>query len=111
MSLEQQLDELSQMTCPRQVDVVDVVMSQVRQRPYLIAKPRHTLVRRIALSAAAVAAVAVIAVPALMHRSFNHEQVSSMIASVQDYDYYSHIESAADNPLEYLYDDPETATD
>ena len=35
MTIEKQLRELAQQTCPKQVDVVDAVMAEVRQRPYL----------------------------------------------------------------------------
>ena len=35
MTIEKQLQELAQQTCPKQVDVVDAVMAEVRQRPYL----------------------------------------------------------------------------
>lgn len=107
MNLEQQLEHLAQTVYPKQVDVVDAVMAQVRQRPYLVLQHRRTLGRRIALSAAAAVAVAIIAVPALMNRTFNEEQIGSMMASVQDYDYYSHVESAVANPIEYLYEEPE----
>lgn len=110
MNTEQLLKELSQQTCPREVDVVDAVMAQVRQRPYLMPRRNTTLVRRIALSVAAVAAVAIIAVPALMPRSVNDAQLDDMFAYVQDYDYFYHVESAA-NPIEYLYEDIEDANE
>lgn len=110
MNTEQLLKELSQQTCPREVDVVDAVMAQVRQRPYLMPKRNTTLVRRIALSVAAVAAVAIIAVPALMPRSVNDAQLDDMFAYVQDYDYFYHVESAA-NPIEYLYEDIEDSNE
>ena len=38
-------------------------------------------------------------------RSYDEEGIGSMIASVSDYDYYSTVESAATNPIEYLYED------
>ena len=110
MNTEQLLKELSQQTCPREVDVVDAVMAQVRQRPYLMPRRNTTLVRRIALSVAAIAAVAIIAVPALMPRSVNDAQLDDMFAYVQDYDYFYHVESAA-NPIEYLYEDIEDSNE
>lgn len=106
MNTDQLLDEIAQMHCPKEVDVVDAVMAEVRQRPWLMPKRNTTLLRRIALSAAAVAAVALVAVPALMPRSYDEAQIGDMLASVQDYDYYSHIEYAA-NPIDYLYEDIE----
>ncbi len=93
------------MTCPKEVDVVDAVMAEVRQHPYLMPRRRNVLLRRIALSAAAVAAVAIIAVPALLPRTYDEQGIGEMIASVQSYDYYSHVESLAEDPIAYLYDD------
>lgn len=107
MNTEQLLQELAQTECPRQVDVVDSVMAAVRQRPYLMPKRRNVVLRRIGLSAAAVAAVAVIAVPALMPKAGSNEPMGDMLASVQSYDYYAAVESAAVNPIECLYDEPE----
>lgn len=115
MNIDEQLQELSQLTCPRQVDVVDAVMNEVRQHPYLITKslshsatqsPRHRKVvwRRIALTA--VAAMAALVVINLSFRpSYNEEQIGTMLAYVSDYDYYLPVEELAENPIEFLYDD------
>lgn len=119
MNIEEQLQILSRQTYPKQVDVVDAVMAQVRQKPYL--QPgaqsraaglshvhRTALWRTVALTAvAAVAALVVINVGAF--RSYDVEGIGSMIASVSDYDYYSSVESAA-NPIEYLYDEETVET-
>lgn len=107
MNTEQLLQELAGVEYPRQVDVVDAVMAEVRKRPYLMPKRRNVVLRRIGLSAAAVAAVAIIAVPALMPKGGSSEPMGDMLASVQSYDYYAAIESAALNPIECLYDEPE----
>ncbi|MBO4587223.1 MAG: hypothetical protein J5677_05340 [Bacteroidales bacterium] len=114
MNIDEQLQELSQLTCPRQVDVVDAVMNEVRQHPYLMpnvemrqaASPRHRKVvwRRIALTA--VAAMAALVVINLSFRpSYNEEQIGTMLAYVSDYDYYLPVEELAENPIEFLYDD------
>ncbi len=120
MNIEEQLQILSRQTCPKQVDVVDAVMAQVRQKPYLqpgaqskgvnlFGVHRTTLWRTVALTAvAAVAAVVVFNVASF--QSYDEEGIGSMMASVSDYDYYyGSIESVA-NPIEYLYDDPSTQT-
>lgn len=115
MNIEEQLQILSRQTYPKQVDVVDAVMAQVRQKPYLMPvaetrtkSGRTTLWRTVALTAiAAVAALVVINVGAF--RSYDVEGIGSMIASVSDYDYYSTVESAA-NPIEYLYDEETVET-
>lgn len=107
MNTEQLLDEIAQMHYPREVDVVDAVMAEVRQHPYLVPKHRNVILRRVALTAAAVAAVAIIAVPALLHRTYDEQGIGDMMASVQNYDYYSHVESLAENPIAYLYDEPD----
>ena len=114
MNIDEQLQELSQLTCPRQVDVVDAVMNEVRQHPYLMpnvemrqaASSRHRKVvwRRIALTA--VAAMAALVVINLSFRpSYNEEQIGTMLAYVSDYDYYLPVEELAENPIEFLYDD------
>lgn len=106
MNIEERLQELSQLSCPRQVDVVDSVMAEVRQHPYLRPASRPLVWRRIAVTAAAaVAALVVINVSILYSRSYDEEQISSMMAFAQDYDSYGTVESDAVNPIEYLYDD------
>lgn len=104
MNIEEQLQALSRQTCPRQVDVVDAVMAEVRQHPYLqpVAPRRNPWIPRIALTAvAAVAALVIINVST--SRSYDMDQIGSMMAYVSDYDNYT-VEHAA-NPIEYLYDD------
>lgn len=106
MNIDEQLKELSRQTCPRQVDVVDAVMAQVRQHPYLMParKTKAVLWRRIALTAvAAVAALVVLNIS--LRPSYNEEQIGDMLAYVSDYDYYSSVEEPAVNPIEFLYDD------
>ena len=104
MNIEEQLQILSRQTCPKQVDVVDAVMAQVRRKPYLRPAHRTALWRTVALTAvAAVAAVVVFNVAP--SRSYDEEGICSMMASVSDYDFYGTVESAAVNPIEYLYDD------
>ncbi len=114
MNIDEQLKQLSQQTCPRQVDVVDSVMAHVRQHPYLqpVAAPSAVHRRRwvpwasLTAAAAAVALVVVNITPAVAS-SYNEEQIGTMMAYVSDCDnYYSPVESAAENPIEYLYDDP-----
>ena len=63
MTIDEQLNQLASQSCPKQVDVVDRVMKQVEQHPYL--QPKHTQHRpswrrvSILVAAAAVALVAV----------------------------------------------------
>lgn len=114
MNIDEQLKQLSQQTCPWQVDVEDRVMEQVRQHPYLqpVAAPAAPHKRRwvpwVSLTAAA-AAVGLVVVninPAAATPAYNEEQIGTMMAYVADYDnYYASVESAAENPIEYLYDD------
>ena len=115
MNIDEQLQELSRQTCPKQVDVVDAVMAQVRQHPYLMpvvetrqaASPRKTnkvLWRRIALTAAA-AVAALVVLNVSLRPSYDEAQIGDMLACVTDYDYYSPVEELAENPIEVLYDD------
>jgi anti-sigma-K factor RskA len=90
MNIDEQLQELSRQTCPKQVDVVDAVMAQVRQHPYMInnslddtaaqsSDHRKVIWRRIALTAAA-AAVAVVVFNISLRPSYNEEQIGDMVA-------------------------------
>lgn len=114
-TIDEQLKELSQQTCPWQIDVEDRVMDQVRQHPYLqpvapsAASHKRRWVPWVSFTAAAAAAVGLVVVninPASAAPSYNEEQISTMMAYVSDYDnYYTSVESAAENPIDYLYDD------
>ena len=121
MNIDEQLQALSRQTCPKQVDVVDAVMAQVRQHPYMMphvetrqaasprpaASPSHRKVlwRRVALSAAAAVAALVVLNISLRPSSYNEAQISDMMAYVSDYDYYLPVEEAAENPIDFLYED------
>ena len=111
MNIDEQLKQLAQQTCPKQVDVVDSVMAEVRKHPYLqpVAKPSVRKMHWVpwASITAAAAAVGLILVNTntAVAATYNEEQISAMMASVADYDYYSPIESAAENPIEYLFED------
>ena len=114
MNIDEQLKELSQQTCPWQIDVEDRVMEQVRKHPYLqpvapsVAPRKRRWVPWVSLTAAA-AAVGLVVVninPASAAPSYNEEQIGTMMAYVSDFDnYYNSVESAAENPIDYLYDD------
>lgn len=121
MNIDEQLQTLSRQTCPKQVDVVDAVMAQVRQHPYMMphvetriaaspqpaASPSHRKVlwRRVTLSAAAAVAALVVLNISLRPSSYNEAQISDMMAYVSDYDYYLPVEEAAENPIDFLYED------
>lgn len=114
MNIDEQLKQLAQQTCPKQVDVVDSVMAEVRKHPYLqpvatpVAPRKTRWVPWASLSAAAaVVGLVVLNFTPASAASYNEEQISSMMASVADYDYYSPVESSAENPIDYLYDDYE----
>lgn len=107
MTIEKQLQELAQQTCPKQVDVVDAVMAEVRQRPYLqpASQAPYAWLRRPATWAlTAAAAVAAIVIINISSPTCDEQQLSTMIARVSDYNYYSSVEAAAENPIEFLYD-------
>jgi hypothetical protein len=106
MTIEDTLEQLSHQQYPHQVDVVDRVMAQVEQHPYL--QPvRHRVVswQRIgAVAAAAVVALVAVNVT-LFHDNYDNEGMGSMIAQVNDYSTWNTVEEAAVNPLEYLYEE------
>lgn len=111
-TIDEQLKQLSQQSYPKQVDVVDSVMAEVRKHPYLqpVAQPAVRKTRwvpwaSISAAAAAVGLVVLNITPASA-ATFNEEQISSMMAYVSDCDnYYTPVESSAENPIEYLYDE------
>ena len=108
MTIEKQLQELAQQTCPKQVDVVDAVMAEVRQRPYLQPASHAPYACRPATWAlTAAAAVAAIVIINISSPTCDEQQLSTMIARVSDYNYYSSVEAAAENPIEFLYDTDE----
>ena len=113
MNLDEQLEQLARLQNPRQVNVVDSVMAEVRKHPYL--QPRRTATAWVkkpatwALTAAA--AVAALVVINIGGPSYDDQQISSMIARVSDYNYYCSVESAAENPIEFIYDSEDYYTE
>ena len=111
MNIDEQLKQLAQQTCPKQVDVVDSVMAEVRKRPYLqpvaksASRKTHWVPWASLVAAAAVVGLIIVNTNTAAAATYNEEQISSMMASVADYDYYSPVESDAENPIEYLYVD------
>ena len=106
MTIEEQLKELAAQEYPRKVDVVDAVMREVSQRPYL--QPVHRKVYWRLISGAAAAAVAlVLVVNIAIHnfRGYDDDGLGSMIAQVNDYSSWTTVEDAAENPYEYFYEE------
>ena len=113
MNLEEQLKSLSQVTYPHQVDVVDSVMDKIRERNEMLgaestSRPTRIMPlvwRRVAITAVA-AIVALVIVNIASVRSYDEEQIGSMMAYFSNYDNYT-VESAAANPIELLYGEDE----
>ncbi len=106
MTIDEGLNQLAAMQYPHRVDVVDGVMAQVRQHPYL--QPVHSTNtwRRVAMSsAAAVLLVVVVGGVVARVQASGDDGIGSMIAQVQDYNYYGTVEEAAVNPIEYIYEE------
>ena len=103
MNIEEQLTNLSQLTCPKQVDVVESVMVQVRQTPVQTPHVRSVVWRRVAITAIA-AVVALVIINISTARSYDNNQLGSMMTYFSNYENYT-IETAAINPIEYLYED------
>ena len=95
------------MQCPHRVDVVDAVMSQVRQHPYLRPVKRPHIWRQ-ALSIAVAAAIAALIVNVVVVnvQTYDEAGIGNMISQVHSYEYYgSSIEEYVPNPIEYLYEE------
>lgn len=109
MNIEEQLQELKSLRYPKEVDVVDAVMADVRQHPYLMpatakkATTKKVVWRRIAMTSAA-AVAALVAINISLRPSYNEEQIGDMLAYVSDYDYYAPVEDMAVNPIDFLYE-------
>ena len=104
MNIDEQLQELKNLRYPKEVDVVDSVMAEVRTlKP--AAKP---MIRPVVWRSAALTAVAAVAALVVMNISFrpsyDEEQIGNMLAYVSDYDYYVPVEDVAVNPIEFLYE-------
>lgn len=106
MNIDQTLEQLSHLQCPRQVDVTDRVMAQVMQRPYLRPVHRGRVVRRIGIVAAAASlALVVLNVATIYTRPYDEEGLGSMIAQANDYSSWNTVEEMAANPYEYLFEE------
>lgn len=106
MTLEQTLQQLSHLECPRQVDVVDRVMAQVADQPYLQPVHRRSLWKLIgATAAAAVVALVLINVLSVYTRTYDDAGLGIALMQANDYSSWSTVEEAAPNPIEYLYEE------
>lgn len=107
MTIDQQLEQLSRLRYPKQVDVVDRVMAQVADRPYLQPVAHRRQIWK-PVSIAAVAAVAVLLlvnVVSIYGRSYDEAGMGVTIAQLNDYSSWNTIEEAAVNPYECLYEE------
>lgn len=90
MTIEQRLDELRKLEYPKQVDIVDAVMNEVSQRPYLQPKHKKAFWQRIsAIAAVAAIAIVIINIAIFPPHNYDDEQLGTMIAQVNDYASYS----------------------
>ena len=109
MNIDQTLEQLAHLQCPTQVDVTDRVMAQVASKPYMINRREHsaraTWFKRIGISAAAaVALLLVVNVTSLYTRSYDEEDMGTMMAQVNDYSSWNTVEQVA-TPYDFLYEE------
>ena len=106
MTIDEGLNQLARQQYPHTVDVVQTVMSQVRQHPYLQPVHRVHTWQRITSSAVAAVLLAIVVSTVVVRIQANNEAgIGSMIAQVQDYGYYgSTVEEPALNPIECIYE-------
>lgn len=103
------LQQLRDMRYPGDIDVVDAVMEQVRNKPLLVPQPSKTIrLRRIVASVAACAAIVLaINLTHLYTRDYNEAQIGDMMAEV--YGFYDDYGSTADyyemGAVELLYEE------
>lgn len=105
MTLDEQLEQLAHLSYPRQVDVVDKVMSTLSNRNLHPSKSIHPLWSRVAVVAAAVVAlVLVVNITLPYFRTYNEADMGNMMAQLNDYASWNTIEESAENPYEFLYE-------
>lgn len=106
MTVDEGLKELARQQYPHQVDVVQGVMAQVSQHPYMQPRRQVAVWQRVVSTAVAAAIVALlINVVVVNVRSYDEDDIGYMISQVHDYNYYGAVEEAADNPIAYIYDE------
>ncbi len=108
MTIEEQLKQLAAEQYPGKVDVVDAVMAEVSNHPYLQpAVRKHHINWRLVGSAvaAAIAAVVVVNVAIVNTRSYDEEGMGNMIAQLNDYSSWNTIEESAVDPYDYFFDE------
>ena len=106
MTLEQRLDQLAHLQCPHKVDVVDSVMSQVSQRPYLRPARRTITWRHISIAAAAaVVALFIVNITLFRPSGISNEDMGMAIVQYNDYSSWNAVEDAATDPYDYFYDE------
>lgn len=106
MTLEQTLEQLSQQQYPHKVDVVDCVMAQVQQKPYLRPVRRSIGWRQISIAAAAaVVALFVVNITFFRPSSFSNEDMGYAISQFNDFSSWNTVEEAALNPMEPLFEE------
>lgn len=105
MTIDEQLESLSQMQYPGDVDVAASVMSRIVDMPALRQRTSRPLwVRLSATAAAAVAILFVVNIATTYLRSYDDEYIAGSIAQLGDYSSWSTVEEAAANPYEFLYE-------
>lgn len=105
MNIDQTLDQLARQKYPHQVDVVDRVMAQVEQHPYLLHRHRPLWQPVGAAAAACIAFLLVLNVVTFRFRSYDEAGLGMAIAQVNDYSSWNSVEDYANNPYEYLYEE------
>lgn len=106
MTLEQRLDQLAAQQYPHKVDVVDSVMEQISQRPYLRPARRRINWRQASIAAAAaVAALFIVNITVFRPAGCSNEDMGFAIAQFNDYSSWNTVEEAAVNPYEYMYEE------
>lgn len=106
MTIDETLNLMAQQQYPHKVDVVDRVMAQVENKPYLRPVRKHVSWQRLSAVAAAAAVVLVaVNVTVFNLRGYDEDGMGSMIAQLNDYSQWNTVEEAAVNPYEYLFEE------
>ena len=106
MNIDQTLEQMAALQCPRKIDVTERVMAHAMQHPYLRPVHRRQPLRNLGIVAVAASLLLVIVnVTSIYTRPYDEESMGSMIAQVNDYSSWNTVEEMAVNPYEYLYEE------
>ena len=105
MNIDQLMQQLAALRCPRQVDVVEDVMQEVSLRPYMMKTPAARRWRTAGIAAAAAALIAVAANVVFANlQQRDDDGIGAALTQVNDYSSWNAVEELAFPEEDFLLD-------